>query len=97
MDGRGRPPPTIPPMCVVVRPDKMQICARPANLLAASVRSGPIGGDCQLSRAGSSLEFSRVPRKSKSSAEMIVRPAQEESPGDIVRLVNVFVALTHPA
>lgn len=34
------------PMCLVVRPDKMQICARPANLSGASVRSGPIGGDC---------------------------------------------------
>jgi len=33
------------PMCLVVRPDKMQICARPANLSGASMRSGPIGGD----------------------------------------------------
>lgn len=33
-------------MRLVVRPDKMQICARPANLSDASVRSGPIGGDC---------------------------------------------------
>lgn len=33
------------PMRLVVRPDKMQICARPANLSGASVRSGPIGGD----------------------------------------------------
>ena len=33
------------PTClVVVRPDKMQICARPANLSGASMRSGPIGG-----------------------------------------------------
>lgn len=75
------------PMRLVVRPDKMQICARPANLSGASMRSGPIGGeaaDRKHEHAGS-LEFSRVPRKSKSSAES--GRLQEGSRG-LVRLAD---------
>lgn len=48
------------PMRLVVRPDKMQICARPANLSGASVRSGPIGGDCGHEHAGSPRVFPRT-------------------------------------
>lgn len=82
-----------------LRPDKMQISARPANLSDASVRPKPIGGECgpcALER----LEFSRVPRKSKSSprasGEDCDRPAQEGSRERSCASGRAFVELNAP-